>query len=102
MWVILGVNGDDVSFKARGVSCAVIAILTLIHPPFPVHFGQNLFPSMSTQNKSLLQAFFVRERRLLLRFFGVDRQDVAAEHERISNPEVAVATLVQFSGLVSG
>lgn len=102
MWVILGVDGDDVSLKARGVSGAVIAILTLIHPPLPVHFGQNLFPSMSTQNKCLLQAFFVREWRLLLRFFGVDREDMAAEHERISDPEAAVATLVQFFGLVSG
>lgn len=47
VWVILGVDGDDVSLKAGGVSRAVIAILTLIHPPFPVHFGQNLFPSVS-------------------------------------------------------
>lgn len=102
MWVILGVDGDDVSLKARGVSCTVIAILTLIHPALPVHFGQNLFPSVSTQDKCLLQAFFVREWRLLLRFFGVARQDVAAEHERICDPKAAVATLVQFFGLVSG
>lgn len=102
MWVILGVDGDYVSLKARGVSCAVIAILTLIHPPLSMDFGQHLFPSMSTQNKRLLQAFFVRERCLLLRFFGVDRQDVATEHERISDPEAAVATLVQFFSLVSG
>lgn len=102
VWVILGVDGNDVSLKARGISCAVITILTLIHPPLPVHFGQNLFPSVSTQDKRLLQAFFVRERRLLLRFFGVDRQDVAAEHERISDPEAAMATMVQFFGLVSG
>ena len=31
--VVLGVDGDDVSFEARSVSSAVITVLALIDPP---------------------------------------------------------------------
>lgn len=35
MRIVFSVNGNDVSLKSRRISSAVVAILTLIHPPFP-------------------------------------------------------------------
>lgn len=37
--IVFSMDGNNVSFEARRVSRAVVAILTLIHPPFPWTLG---------------------------------------------------------------
>lgn len=91
--VVLGVYGDDVAFEAGRVRRAVLAVLALV----------DLFAAVSLHVLFELQlqpeaafAFFALEGQV----FRVDRQDVAAQDERVGGLEVAVAAVMDLLALV--
>lgn len=87
--IFFRVDGNDVPLESRSVGRAVITVLALVHPPASVDLDVLLqvVPLPETPFTAL-----ARERLV----FGVHRQDVAAEDERIGDLKVAVPALVHL------
>lgn len=93
VWVVLGVDGDDMAFEARSVRTVILTILALIHLSTTVCL--HVLLQLSGLSEASLTAFaFKRE------VLGMQGQNVAAQGERVRSIEITMPALVHLVALV--